>query len=87
MPSLKLPQLPDRTQVKRTVTLAPELEKKLRHYAELYQKVYGTSETIEILIPHMLSVFLDCDREFMKTHKVRNATNINGNKKAATKIQ
>jgi hypothetical protein len=69
MPDLKLAKLPDRTPVKHTIVVMPELGKKLREYADLYQKSYGETESIETLIPFMLNTFLEGDRRFAKARK------------------
>lgn len=66
---LKLPKLPDRTPVKLTITINPELHQQLQSYAALYQETYGTTEPVADLIPYMLSVFLDSDRTYSKNQK------------------
>ena len=66
MSDLKLPKLPDRTPVKHTIVVMPELEQKLRDYADLYHQSYGQVEAIDTLIPFMLDAFLGSDREFSK---------------------
>lgn len=66
---LKLAKLPDRTPVKVTVTLPPDLHLALRDYAALYRAEYGDSETVADLIPYMLASFLDGDRAFAKARK------------------
>lgn len=66
---LKLAKLPDRTPVKVTVTLNPDLHRALRDYAALYRAEYGYSESIADLIPYMLASFLDGDRAFAKARK------------------
>ena len=71
MPELKLAKLPDRTPVKITLTMMPDLNNALKTYAELYRDVYGKSETVAELIPYMLHAFLDGDRGFAKATKKR----------------
>lgn len=66
---LKLAKLPDRTPVKVTVTLNPDLHRALRDYAALYRAEYGEGETVADLIPYMLASFLDGDRAFAKARK------------------
>lgn len=66
---LKLAKLPDRTPVKVTVTLNPDLHRDLREYAALYRAEYGDGETVADLIPYMLASFLDGDRAFAKARK------------------
>ncbi len=66
---LKLPKLPDRTPVKLTVTLNPELHQRLQSYAALYRDTYGTTEPVADLIPYMLDAFLDSDRAYARAQK------------------
>jgi hypothetical protein len=66
MTELKLAKLPDRTPVKMTLTVSPDLNKRLSSYAELYRQAYGTSESVVDLIPFMLDGFLKADRNFLK---------------------
>lgn len=74
MPDLKLPKLPNRTPVKHTIVIMPELEKKLREYADLYRQSYGNAESVDTLIPFMLDAFLESDRKFTRMQKDKNAT-------------
>ncbi|MBP7339683.1 DUF2274 domain-containing protein [Niveispirillum sp.] len=66
---LKLPKLPDRTPVKLTITLNPELHQRLQSYAAVYRETYGTTEPVADLIPYMLDAFLDSDRGYAKAQK------------------
>lgn len=66
---LKLAKLPDRTPVRLTVTLGPELHQRLLSYAALYRAVYGEVEAVAELIPYMLEAFLDSDRTYAKARK------------------
>jgi hypothetical protein len=66
MPELKLPQLPDRTPVKISISLMPDLHQALADYAALYAKTYGRDEPIAELIPAILAAFLDSDRTFTR---------------------
>lgn len=66
---LKLAKLPDRTPVKITIAVSPELNGKLAAYAALYRAAYGTTEPVAELIPYMLEGFLDADRGFAKARK------------------
>ena len=66
MDELKLAKLPDRTPVKITVTVTPELNRALLSYAALYQEAYGQEESVGDLIPFMLESFLKADRTFKK---------------------
>jgi hypothetical protein len=71
MPDLKLAKLPDRTPVKITVTVSPELNRSLLSYVELYRETYGEQESVAELIPFMLEGFLEADRGFTKAQKER----------------
>lgn len=66
MIQLKLQKLPDRTPVKMTIQLLPELAAALQQYAGAYEKAYGKSETVGDLIPFMLAAFLENDRGFAR---------------------
>lgn len=78
MPDLKLARLPDRTPVKLTITISPQLAHKLSVYVELYNAIYpGSSETVSDLVPYMLENFLDADRNFMKAFKEHEANGAN----------
>jgi len=64
MPDLKLAQLPDRTPVKLTISVMPDLHQALGEYAALYAQTYGREEPVADLIPAMLAAFLESDRVF-----------------------
>lgn len=64
MAALKLRQLADRTPVKLSLTIMPDLYQSLQAYADLYAETYGTKEALIDLIPAMLSSFLESDRAF-----------------------
>jgi hypothetical protein len=66
MPDLKLGRLPDRTPVKLSISMLPELHQRLQDYATRYAEAYGTQEPIADLIPAMLAAFLDSDRSSAK---------------------
>jgi len=69
MPELKLDRLPDRTPVKLTVTVSPDLARALTDYAEVYRAAYGQREKVEELVPFMLEKFIEGDRGFAKARK------------------
>ena len=64
MAGIKLGKLPDRTPVKITIAVTPDLARALGEYAEAYEAAYGKREEIADLIPAMLARFLDSDRAF-----------------------
>jgi hypothetical protein len=69
MPDLKLAKLPDRTPVKLSITMTPELHNALADYAAIYNDAYGQSEPPAELVPHMLAAFLASDRGFAKARE------------------
>ncbi len=69
MPDLKLPKIPDRTPVKMTIQLLPDLADALQQYAAAYEQSYGKAETVAELIPFMLAAFLDSDRAFARARR------------------
>ena len=70
MSQLKLPKLPDRTPIKLTITITPDLNERLHRYSTAYLEEYGTQESIAELVPAMLDAFLLSDRQFMKRQHV-----------------
>lgn len=69
MGELKLAKLPDRTPVKLSISISPDLAEALNAYARLYRETYGQEESVTELIPAMLTGFLASDREFAKAQK------------------
>lgn len=67
MPDLKLAKLPDRTPVKITVQIMPDLDQVLRDYAAAYEAAYGRAEAVADLIPPILAAFLESDRGFVRS--------------------
>lgn len=66
MSDLRLAKLPDRTPVKLSISILPELNQALLDYARLYAEVYGREEPVGELIPAMLTAFLESDRTFAR---------------------
>ena len=71
MPTLKLPQLPDRSPVRLTIGMPPELHRALTEYAALYREAYGQEESVADLIPFILRAFLESDRDFSKARRAQ----------------
>jgi hypothetical protein len=71
MASIKLERLPDRTPVKLTIAVPPELNRALNAYAEEYEAAYGRAESVAELIPAILWTFLQSDRGFARARKSR----------------
>lgn len=71
MNSIKLQRLPDRTPVKMSIAVPPELAERLEAYAATYEAAYGQRESVADLIPFMLAGFLKSDREFARRQRTR----------------
>lgn len=69
MADLKLPRLPERTPVKLTISVSPDLSEALGRYAQLYAETYGQTEPVADLVPYMLQSFLDSDRAFARSRQ------------------
>lgn len=69
MAELKLGKLPDRTPIKLTILLTPDLHQALGDYAALYARIYGREELVTELIPAMLNSFLEGGRAFVAARK------------------
>ena len=69
MVDLKLARIPDRTPVKLTITVLPDLHQALQDYARIYAETYGRDEPVSELVPAILSAFLDSDRAFAKARE------------------
>ena len=66
MAPIRLAKLPDRTAIKLTISVLPELHQRLVDYADFYRQTYGSEEPVAELVPAMLSAFLDSDRAFAR---------------------
>jgi hypothetical protein len=71
MNSIKLQRVPDRTPVKMSIAVSPELAERLEAYAGAYEAAYGRRESVADLIPFMLAGFLESDREFTRRQRAR----------------
>lgn len=69
MADLRLAKLPDRTPVKLTILVSPDLNRALADYAAAYEAAYGQAEAVTDLIPAMLASFLDSDRGFARQRR------------------
>jgi hypothetical protein len=68
---LKLSRIPDRTPVKLTILVPPELNEALGAYAQAYQEAYGASAPVAELVPAMLAAFIESDRDFNRARQAR----------------
>ena len=66
MPDIKLGRLPDRTPVKLSIKLEPELHRRLGEYARFYQAEHGEEVALADLVPAILQSFLLSDRAFLR---------------------
>jgi len=71
MPPIKLNRLPDRTPIKITILVSPELDRALRDYSEAYAAAYGEAEPVAELVPAILAAFLQSDRAFIRMRRSR----------------
>lgn len=69
MVGLRLAKLPERTPVKITIAVPPDLHQALADYAELYRETYGQEEPVQDLIPAMLANFLEGDKAFARRQR------------------
>lgn len=69
MPELRLSKLPDRTPVKISISVTPDLHTALSAYADAYQTAYGSAESVAELIPYMLAAFIESDSAFRKARR------------------
>lgn len=67
MTDLRLQRIPDRTPVKLTISITPDLQAALNDYAKVYAETYGREEPVTELIPAMLASFIESDRAFMRS--------------------
>ncbi|MDA9490421.1 protein involved in integration/excision of ICE Tn4371 family [Bradyrhizobium sp. CCBAU 11361] len=66
---MKLAKLPDRTLIKMSILLAPNLAKRLNEYADFYAGAYCCRQEVVKLVPFMLHAFLKSDSAFKRKQK------------------
>lgn len=71
--TLRLGPLRDRTPVRMSLSVDPELASALSDYAEIYRQTYGSEEKPEVLIPAMLENFLGGDAGFKRARRALHA--------------
>lgn len=70
MADLKLSKLPDRTPVKLTISLTPDLHALLGDYLSAYRAAYDDKNvSIVDIIPPIIARFIESDRAFVKTRR------------------
>jgi len=67
MTGFRINKLPDRTPIKLTIAVLPELNDTLADYAAIYADTYGQADPVADLIPAMLTTFLESDKEFKRS--------------------
>ena len=67
--NLKIGPLPDKTPVKMSIALDPDLQADLKDYVRVYENSYGDKANISDLIPFMLASFMAGDSGFKKARK------------------
>jgi len=68
-PTLKIGPLPDKTPVKLSIALDPELQAELTLYTRVYEQAYGDKPSIASIIPSMLQTFLASGPGFKRARK------------------
>jgi hypothetical protein len=76
--TLRLDRLPDRTPVRMSLSVDPELASALSDYAEIYRQTYGAEEKPEALIPAMIESFLASDAGFKRARRALHSNASNG---------
>jgi hypothetical protein len=71
VPEIKLARLPDRTPIKLSISVTPELHQALSDYAAFHAAAYGQEEPVAELVPAMLAAFLEGDRAFQASRRAR----------------
>ncbi|OZB19133.1 MAG: transposase [Hyphomonas sp. 34-62-18] len=71
--TLRLQKLPDRSLVRFTIAVEPDLAAALADYAEIYRQTYGEEQKPETLVPAMLENFLGADAGFKRARKALHA--------------
>lgn len=69
--SLRLAKLPDRTPVRLTLALEPDIHAALLAYAQIYRETYGPEERPEVLAAAMLETFLMTDSGFRRARRAQ----------------
>ena len=67
--TLKLAEIPNRTPVKLTLSVDPDIFQALSDYADIYEQTYGRREEIEQIAPMMLATFLSSDAAFKRARR------------------
>ena len=66
MSAIRLPRLPERTPIKVTISIMPEVHQLLSEYGVFYAEIYGKEEALADLVPAMVTSFIEADKAFAK---------------------
>ncbi|UIJ44741.1 DUF2274 domain-containing protein [Sphingomonas cannabina] len=66
MSGIRLAKLPDRTPIKLTISINPELSRALARYAQFYQTAYRQEVAVAELVPAIAQAFLESDKAFIR---------------------
>lgn len=82
---LRLGPLPKTETVRLTIALPSQVKADLDRYAELYGAAYGEAVDAAVLVPHMLTAFMERDRGFRKARQTSPLKAMRGQVSAPTK--
>lgn len=68
-PTLKLPKIVTHKPVKIPLSVPHDLNVDLETYAKIYEQAHGEKQSVNSLIPYMLSAFLASDAGFKKAKR------------------
>ena len=66
---LKIGPLADRTPVKLSLAVEPDLHGDLTDYAEIHSRMYGKTVSVADLIPSMLRALIESDAGFKRARR------------------
>jgi hypothetical protein len=72
---IKLGKLPNTQNVRMTISLPATLKSQLERYAELHSRTWEQKVDATAIVPHILTQFLDSDREFQRSERLTGAEN------------
>ena len=71
--TLRLDKLPDRTPVRMSIAIDPELASALADYSVIYPQTYGAQEKHDALVPPMLQQFPGTDARIKRARRALHA--------------
>ncbi|MDB5722106.1 MAG: transposase [Alphaproteobacteria bacterium] len=73
MNGIRLGRLPDRSLVRITIAVSPDLHRALEAYSDFYALAYGRKEPLADLIPAMLAGYMEGDRAFVRSRRAESS--------------